>query len=293
MFFLRTSGHSYRYLKLFWVIAAMASPSVYLSGQQAVPPVDDFRPTDPLTGSPINPPANSVPAVPILRFGRTPEQLFELISICSGPNLDYSVSDEEYKQIQLAAKQRLAFIQSEPDLAAILVDHVDRMIDGNSTMPSSLTGIFRALALRPDVDPAAVRRYALLASDLQSKADHYKTTPFPREKSALMSGIQDGLPNLLGAYPTREGEDYLITMLEHPVIPSEFPMFYKKNAARAAAKSGTIRCLPGLAQTLSEYERVHEAQMKEGNTGLSDYVNELRDCVKKFRERITRQNQHD
>ena len=248
--------------------------------------------------APANPvipaPASSSPAAtPVLRFGRTDMQLFELISVCSGPNLDYSVGDEEYKQLQLAAQHRLALIQSEPDLAAILVDHVDRMIDGSSTMPSSLTGIFRALALRPDVDLEAVRRYALLASDLQDQADQYKTKPVPPEKITLMGSIHYGLPDLLGAHPTREGEDYLIKILKHAVVPFEFSLTYKLPAVRAAAKSGTARCLPGLEQTLSEYESAHEAQMKLGNNGLSEDTNEVREGLKKLRERLANQKSGD
>lgn len=225
----------------------------------------------------------------MLRFGRSEDRLGELISICSGPNIDYSITEEEARELKVAEQYRIALIKSEPDLAAILVDHVDRFIAGESVVPASFTGLFRALSLRHDVDLAAVKRYAVHASRLQDKADQYKVTPLSQSEAFLIGGFREGLPDVLGAYPTREGEDYLIKMLEHPIVPFEFSLYDKFPSARAAGKSGSIRCLPGLEQTLKEIEPRHQHQMQFGDSGYREHLEEVQGYVRKLRA----QNSHE
>jgi len=258
---------------LFLIAASLASTQVQ---GQSLPQKDDLTATQ--TKS-------------TLRFGRSEDRLGELISICSGPNIDYSITEEEARDLKVAEQYRIALIKSEPDLAAILVDHVDRFIAGESLVPASFTGIFRSLALRQDVDLAAVKRYALHASKLQDKADQHEVTPLSQSEAFLIGGFREGLPDLLGAYPTREGEDYLIKMLEHPIVPFEFSLYEKFPAARAAGKSGSIRCLPGLEQTLREIEPRHQHQMQFGDTHYREYLEEVQGYVQKLRGK-TSQSEH-
>lgn len=221
-------------------------------------------------------------AVPALRFGRTEEQLHLLYSVCAGPNLDYSISEEEAKDLKVAAQHRLDFIKSEPDLAVVLVDYIDRAISGEGAISESLVGILRALALRPDVNVNDVKRYARFAAGLLDKKDG--SSPMSTEEANLSAYFTSSLPDLLGSYPTQEGEDYLVKILEHPIDRS-IAEVDKLASARAAAKSGTTRCLLGLEQSLKDFKRMNERQMKFGISESNHYVQEVEGYLKVFRER--------
>jgi hypothetical protein len=231
---------------------------------------------------------------PVLRFGRTDSQLFEIYSKCSaGTNIDFSLSDEESRELEKYKASCLEFIKSEPDIPMILVDYLDRNFSGqgfeiNVVSGGTLIAFLRALALRPDVDVKVVQRYAQMANELLDKS--CSQLPMSSTEANLNAVFIYGLTDLLGSYSSREGGNYLVKLLEHS-MDGAVNDYAKLAAARAATKLGDACFLPGMEQTLREFRQMHERLMKSGNSESKEMLREIENLIKELREKIAKSEQ--
>ncbi|MGV3661405.1 MAG: hypothetical protein ACO1TE_14550 [Prosthecobacter sp.] len=162
-------------------------------------------------------------------------------------------------------EQRRQFILNTPDIAPYLVAIADARIEQKSARVSE---VFDAMAMRPDVDPAAIARYV-------DRADAMMRTLTTRESmSAADYNYFEGVAKILEKRPSQDSERILIRMLEVGAV---------EPAAKALAQMGTVRSLPVLEAVVEKYKLMDK---EKGDASMRPWLDHLIGSLEMLRRRV-------
>lgn len=162
-------------------------------------------------------------------------------------------------------EKRKQFIIHSPDLGPCLVAIADLRIDRKS---GGVSEVFEAMAMRQDVDPAALARYIARAETMM------RTLTTRESMSDADYDYFKGVAIILEKRPSQESERILIRMLE---VGAEEP------AAKALAQIGTVRSLPVLEAVVEKYKLMEK---KEGGASMRPWLDRLTENLETLRRRM-------
>lgn len=169
-------------------------------------------------------------------------------------------------------RRRLHALQTEPGLGPYLVALAGSIITEKSSS-AKLVGVFQAMSLRKDTDPAVVRHYIQLAkSQLDSN---------PQKMALNEDCLLKGVCYFLQLHATPENEALLIRMMK--LGEKKDNLWLILRAAEALSKTGTAaHALPAMDAAL----RWIQLRREKGEP-LAPGEKQMTDCIERLHSRIS------